>query len=105
MPDLSIALDVSYNHLSKLIQRMRKAGLVRTAQGKQGGVVLLKDPSEINLRMIVDLMDGPTQLSECFGESSTCALDHDGCKLKTALGRVQLTLNTEMEQVRLTSLL
>ena len=103
MPELSSLLSISYNHLSKLIQRLRKAGLVRTVQGKSGGVILLKKPSEIHLKMVVDLMDGPTMLSQCLGDVSVCQLDV-GCKLKSALSRMQSTINDAMEHIMLSDL-
>ncbi len=103
MPELSSLLGISYNHLSKLIQRLRKEGMVRTIQGKMGGVILLKDPSEIDLKMVVDLMDGPTLLSQCLGDGSNCKLE-SGCKLKTALSRMQTKINNEMENIKLAEL-
>ena len=104
MPELSSRLHISYNHLSKLIQRLRKEGLIKTIQGKSGGIFLLKNPSEIDLKMVVDLMDGPTMLSQCLGDVSACHLDAE-CKFKMALLNVQTKINDEMKKIKLEELL
>jgi Rrf2 family nitric oxide-sensitive transcriptional repressor len=104
MPELSSRLHISYNHLSKLIQRLRKEGLIKTIQGKSGGIFLLKNPSEIDLKMVVDLMDGPTMLSQCLGDVSACHLDAE-CKFKMALFNVQTKINDEMKKIKLEELL
>jgi Rrf2 family nitric oxide-sensitive transcriptional repressor len=103
MPELSSLLGISYNHLSKLIQRLRKEGMIRTIQGKMGGVILLRKPSDIDLKMVVDLMDGPTVLSQCLGDGSVCKLE-SGCKLKSALSRMQIKINDEMKNITLAEL-
>lgn len=105
MPDLSEKLDISYNHLSKIIQKLRRSGLVKTQQGKFGGVCLDVDMSQISLKKVVDLLDGPTTLAACLdlGEGKACGLDSD-CRIKHMLFAVQANINKELEAVSLAQL-
>ena len=103
MPVLSKELAISYHHLSKLVQRLRDGEFLRTIQGKYGGVVLGKAPELVSLRMVVELMDGPTRLSECL-DTGHCFLSSD-CKLKTTLSGVQADINDRLDAVTLSGLL
>ena len=50
--------EVSYNHLVKVIQELRKHGYVQSVRGRSGGIRLAKATDEINLYDIMHLMKG-----------------------------------------------
>ena len=50
--------EVSYNHLVKVIQELRKHGYVQSVRGRTGGIRLAKATDEINLYDIMHLMRG-----------------------------------------------
>lgn len=45
--------------LEQVLHAMKKAGLVSSLRGAQGGYVLSKKPSEISLAEILEALDGP----------------------------------------------
>ena len=45
--EIASKLDVSANHLSKVMQRLTKAGLVESIKGFNGGFRLSQNPEEI----------------------------------------------------------
>ena len=47
-------------------------GLIHTAPGYSGGIILAKAPSEINMREIVSALEGPLCLVECVNDASVC---------------------------------
>ena len=47
-------------YTEKILQALRKAGIVTSHQGNQGGYVLARKPSEINLRQIIEAIEGKT---------------------------------------------
>lgn len=100
MPVLADRLQISYHHLSKLVQKLRKAQVLHTLQGKNGGVSLLSTPQEISLRQIIDLIDGPTALAECLDQEGECAFSCD-CKLKVALSGVQKKINGLLDDIHI----
>lgn len=105
MPDLAEKLDISYNHLSKIIQKMRRSNLIKTQQGKFGGVSLNVSISDISLKQVIDLLDGPTTLASCLdvADGKACGLDSD-CRIKHMLFSVQSNINKELEAVSLAQL-
>ena len=65
------ALQVSYDHLAKVLQRLTKAGLVRATRGPTGGFVLAKDPRHIRLLALYEAIDGKFTNKRClFGRKS-----------------------------------
>ena len=104
MPILSERLGIPYNHLSKIIQTLAKAQIIQTRQGKNGGVALLRDPDQISLKTIVDLIDGPTRLADCLVDKNYCSLS-GMCQLKTALSEVQHQIDLILDQQKISKLI
>lgn len=100
MLDLSKTLDIPFHNLSKLVQALSKAGVIQTRQGKHGGVHLLKPPEEISLKTVIDVIDGPTRLSECLSKNATCSVS-EGCKIKDKFAQIQHQIDTLFDEVKI----
>jgi Rrf2 family transcriptional regulator, nitric oxide-sensitive transcriptional repressor len=68
------AYGVSEAHLSKVFQRLAKAGLVKSVRGPRGGFKLRRAPGEITLREIYEALDGPLLRSACLFSEPKCGL-------------------------------
>jgi len=66
------ALGVSENHLSKVLQRLARAGLVRSNRGPSGGYLLEKDASDLTLLDIYEAIDGPVPEHGCLLDPGQC---------------------------------
>lgn len=58
---------ISDSYLEQLIHQLRKAGLVNSVRGAQGGYVLSRPPEEINVGEVLRVLEGTTALVECVG--------------------------------------
>ncbi|MHB8779245.1 MAG: RrF2 family transcriptional regulator [Anaerolineales bacterium] len=67
--------------LAKIVSQLSIAGLLHTSRGARGGVTLARTPKEITLLEVIEAIDGPIQLNECVGDSSSCSFDDD-CPLR-----------------------
>lgn len=67
--------------LAKIISQLSIAGLLHTSRGARGGVTLARQAGEITLLEVIEAIDGPIQLNECVGDTSTCSFDTD-CPLR-----------------------
>ncbi|MBT5855862.1 Rrf2 family transcriptional regulator [bacterium] len=99
-PSLSEELKVPYNHLIKLVQRLAQADIVTTKQGKYGGVQLSEKGQTITVKDVVDVIDGPTQLTVCMDVVTTCEMSCD-CQLKPAISVIQDRINSVLSDVTL----
>lgn len=50
-------------YLEQIFQRLRRAGLVTSKRGPGGGYTLARLPSEIDLRAIVEAVEGPVDVA------------------------------------------
>lgn len=50
--------EISNNYLEQVFSHLRKAGLVKSVKGSQGGYLLAKEPSEITAKMILEVLEG-----------------------------------------------
>jgi Rrf2 family protein len=58
--------------LPKIVQRLVQAGLLRAQRGPSGGIVLSRPAKDINLRQIIEAIDGPIALNNCLIMPDEC---------------------------------
>jgi Rrf2 family protein len=59
--EIARAQDISPSYLAKVLRRLVKTGLLRSARGATGGFRLQRTATEINLLDIVEGIEGPIQ--------------------------------------------
>jgi len=70
--DIASELNVSANHLSKVMQRLNKAGFIDSIKGYKGGFRLIKDPKEVTFLEIYELFDGKLKDAKCLLSEKRC---------------------------------
>jgi len=70
--ELSQATDVSGHFLSKVLQQMVRAGLIRSQRGSGGGFALAVSPAAVSLLDVVEAIEGAVQLNQCIHEGPSC---------------------------------
>jgi len=71
--EIAELFDISFNHLTKVIHHLGKAGFIQTIRGKSGGIKLAKPAEQINLGDIIEVME--TNLSPVNCQEPPCRLD------------------------------
>ncbi len=90
--DISGKLDVSANHLSKVLQRLVKAELVVSIKGYGGGFKLAKPADSINFLEIYEAIDGKFKPSPCLlNRPNSC---ENSCCI---MGDLLKSINTQVE--------
>ena len=69
-------LKASPHHLSKIMQRLVKIGMVESVRGPHGGFKLVKEAREINLLEIYEVIEGPFKTTECTICSESCMISN-----------------------------
>lgn len=73
LKDIAKGEDISEKYLSLIIIPLRGIGLINSVRGAHGGYNLAKDPSQITLKEIVDVLEGDCSLVDCVKNPSSCS--------------------------------
>lgn len=73
--------------LSKILQKLVKAGFLRSEHGTNGGYKLAKDPRDITALEVIRTLDGPIVLTACFTEHGSCT-HSELCNVREPLRKV-----------------
>lgn len=65
--------DVSVPYLEQILNKLRKAGLVRSVKGPGGGYLLSKAPGKISIAAIVSELEGPVAITSCLNPEEGCS--------------------------------
>jgi len=66
------SMNVSANHLAKVMQRLEKAELVQSVRGPKGGFSLKVQPESISLLMVYEVIEGPMTSGDCMLGNPVC---------------------------------
>jgi len=75
--------------LAKILQKLAKKGLVVSHNGPKGGYLLAKDPSEISISEVIQAIEGPIGIAECYHESDNLCSQKAHCNIRTPIGVIQ----------------
>ena len=98
--------DISISYLEQLIAKLKKAGIVNSVRGAQGGYTLAKDPEEISVGNILRALEGdlnPVDCAEITGGESTCS-GSDICVTKYVWKRISESINKAVDEIMLSEL-
>ncbi len=101
--ELSDRQDIPFHLACKLLQRLHKAGIVRSTMGPAGGFKLYRDPSKITVRQVVEAIQGPVRLNRCQFEKKICRLSRQ-CTIKPELARLQDRIDSFLDGLTLRQL-
>lgn len=63
---------VSVHYLEQILNKLRKAGLIRSVKGPGGGYLLNKGPEKISIASIVRELEGPVAITSCLDPEEGC---------------------------------
>ena len=102
---LARELEISENHLKKVVNKLAKTDYIVSLKGRNGGLKLGLEPKEINLGMVLKFTEENLNLVECMDNQKLCPLMKNGCKLKGIIAKSLNNFIKEMEQYTLEDVL
>jgi Rrf2 family nitric oxide-sensitive transcriptional repressor len=82
---IAAAYDISANHMMKVVNQLALAGDIRTVRGQRGGLMLAREPEQINIGTVVRRCETSLAPACCF-DGERCAIQEQ-CILKAALAQ------------------
>jgi Rrf2 family protein len=105
--EMSDEYGISYDLLAKIMQDLKKDGMIYSHQGVRGGYALMLNPASITLSRVVDALEDDTTLIHCSSaasESDPCPREAT-CTIKSPMQRLQSKLEETMNSVTIAQLL
>lgn len=102
--EIAQAEDISYQLACKLMQKLHNAGLVKSKMGPNGGFVLSRKPTKINLMEIIRVIQGPLSLNRCVLSKEVCNRQKN-CKVTVKLSKLQNYIVNYLEDITLDELM
>jgi Rrf2 family protein len=94
--------EISEHYLEQLIAVLRKAGLVKSVRGAQGGYILARDPQEVTVGDVIRVLEGPIAPMDCVNEEEKeyCSRS-DSCVTKGIWEKVRDSINEVLDSITL----
>lgn len=96
---------ISEHYLEQLMGSLRKAGLVVSVRGAQGGYALGRDPVQITAGDVIRALEGPIAPVECVDESGATPCDRvEQCLTYTVWRRLRDAMVEVLDSMSLAEL-
>jgi Rrf2 family protein len=90
---------ISEYYLEQLFSPLRKAKLITSIRGAQGGYILSKEPKNIRVSDIMYVLEGPIEISDCI-EGVSCD-NIDCCATRLLWTKIKNSIDEVMENITL----
>lgn len=89
--------------LQRIVAELARGGFIQTQAGRDGGISLAHDPSEITLLQVVEHFEGELYLSDCVLKPGECPFERR-CPVHCQWVRLKNLLRDEMGRITFSSL-
>lgn len=98
--------EISENYLEQLFASLKKAGLIKSNRGSQGGYILGRAPENITIGSILRALEGSLAPTQCVDEddSEKCS-QFDTCVTKIVWEKIRDSVNDAVDSITLETLL
>ena len=101
--DIAEKENIPNEMLAKLLQKLKKKGILESVQGKFGGYRYAINPSQLTLYSIVEAIELEVQITDCLCENATeknCEKIED-CTLRNPFSKLQSEIILLMKNLKL----
>lgn len=91
--------NISEYYLEQLFSGLRKAKLIKSIRGVNGGYILEKDPRDITVYEILEVLEGPIEISTCI-EGNHCN-NIDCCATRLVWKKIKESIDTVTQSITL----
>lgn len=82
---------ISDQYLEQIFSSLKKAGLVKSVRGAQGGYFLSKEPKDITVADILRVLEGNMAFTECLLDEELCE-NFDSCSTRYVWARIKKSI-------------
>ena len=85
---------------SLIFSKLKKANLIKSVRGAQGGYLLSRKASEITVYDVLTVLEGPVSISDCLLDKDSCE-NSDSCVTKLVWEKMRDAMDNVMKSITL----
>lgn len=101
---IAISQGISDQYLEQIFSSLKKAGLVKSVRGAQGGYFLSRDASEITVSDILKVLEGDMAFTDCLLDKEACD-NFDSCATKFVWAKIKDSIEEVTRSISLQDML
>lgn len=102
--EISILYGAPFDVVSRVLQILNQAGIVKSIQGVQGGYLLLKNLDEVSFHDLVEVIEGPLALVKCIHDNDACELKKS-CNIMSPVSLLNDKINDFYKTIKISDLI
>jgi len=102
--DIAQRQDISVKYLEQIIIPLKEAKLIKSVRGPKGGHMLAKPPGKINVSVIVKVLEGGIDMTECVGNPGICERSGD-CAARSVWKAATKALDDKLKSITLSDMI
>ena len=101
--DVADAYGIPPEALAKILQRLVKAGLLKSLHGMNGGYTLARDAGTISAFEVIRAIDGPLFITSCITVRGECD-QSDRCNIREPLRKVNSSIEDVLRRIKISEM-
>ena len=103
LKDIARRQNISLHYLEHLIAPLIGAGIISSTRGARGGLRLARQPGDIKLSEVVQLLEGSVAPVQCIGDPESCPRS-EVCVTRDVWDRVRQAMDDTLSAITLQEL-
>ncbi len=100
---ISEEMGVTLRFSLKILHKLVGSGIVKSYKGTKGGYELAMAPSQVNLKQVIQAIEGTYKLAKCIDPDFVCEwkdkTPSELCSFRKEFARISRYVNDELEKV------
>ena len=104
LKDIAASQQLAEKYLEQLLTALKKAGIVETVRGAQGGYSLTRMPKDITVNEVIVALEGDLAITDCQRDGTACT-EQSTCATKKIWVRISNAVTEALQSVTLQDML
>lgn len=101
LKEVALRQQLSETYLEQIIANIKKAGLVNSIRGAQGGYELARKPEDITVGEIIRLLEGPLAPSDCILDDEPECTKAEYCVTRLIWEKIMDSIDNVIDSISL----
>jgi len=101
---ISESVGVTARFTIKILRKLSSDGIIKSRKGVNGGYEFIAKPQDVSMLRIVEIIDGPLEISKCLGSDYECTRTGNNkhkCTFHIIFSKINQTLSKRLDSVTL----